>query len=247
MRKIKKGGVPPGIQVTLSLFAFYLFLKFAVRPPLPFSVIFMYMSLALVGAILYLTLFFNIRDVVVTPLFAFLGGGVEGRMARGGRYAVLVAVPLVIWFGSYRKFTKEVEAPFDPRVIHPAPPGEFTGLYNPFQTDNQEERRKFIEEGKVIYYQNCVFCHGDLLDGKGIFAHGFNPTPANFQDPTTIAMLQESFLFWRVSTGGIGLPLESTPWNSAMPRWETMLTEGEIWKVILFLYDYTGFKPRTWE
>ncbi len=32
-----------------------------------------------------------------------------------------------------------------------------------------------------------------------------------------------------------------------MPRWEAMLSEEERWKVILFLYDYTGFSPRTWE
>jgi len=32
-----------------------------------------------------------------------------------------------------------------------------------------------------------------------------------------------------------------------MPVWEDFLTEREIWSVILFLYDQTGWKPRTWE
>jgi len=43
------------------------------------------------------------------------------------------------------------------------------------------------------------------------------------------------------------LPREGTPWNSAMPRWEDFLTERQIWQVILFLYQQTGWKPRTWE
>jgi hypothetical protein len=74
-----------------------------------------------------------------------------------------------------------------------------------------------------------------------------NPLPANFQDNGTIAQLTESFVFWRVAKGGPGLPREGTPWNSAMPAWEDFLTEEEIWSVVLFLYEQTGWKPRTWE
>src|SRR6266850_1067547 len=101
--------------------------------------------------------------------------------------------------------------------------------------------------GLVAYGQNCLPCHGDHLDGQGHFASGFNPLPANFQDNGTIAQLTESFVFWRVAKGGPGLPREGTPWNSAMPAWEEFLTEDEIWSVVLFLYEQTGWKPRTWE
>ena len=247
MAKTKKERIPPGIRVTLAVVGFYLVLKYVVRPPLPFSLIFMYMCMALSAAIMYLTLFYDIKNAVVTPVYTFLGGGVEGGMAKGGRYALLIAMPLVVWFGSYEKFNKKMEPPLDPRVIHPAPPVEFTGLYNPYRVEDKEQLRKNIEDGKKVFYQNCIFCHGDLLDGNGIWASGFNPKPANFQDPTVLPMLQESFLFWRVSTGGISLPQESTPWNSAMPKWEDMLTDEQRWKVILFLSDYTGFSPRTWE
>ncbi|NNF02932.1 MAG: cytochrome c, partial [Rhodothermales bacterium] len=90
-------------------------------------------------------------------------------------------------------------------------------------------------------------CHGDDMAGDGIFAHGLDPIPANFKDATTIAMLQEGYLFWRIAKGGPGLPPESTPWLSAMPAWELFLTEEEIWDVILFLYDYTGHRPRARE
>ena len=36
-------------------------------------------------------------------------------------------------------------------------------------------------------------------------------------------------------------------WNSVMPAWEDRLTEEQIWQVILFLYDFTGYQPRRWE
>ena len=32
-----------------------------------------------------------------------------------------------------------------------------------------------------------------------------------------------------------------------MPAWEDFLTEEEIWAVIIFLYEQTGWTPRTWE
>jgi mono/diheme cytochrome c family protein len=106
-----------------------------------------------------------------------------------------------------------------------------------------------VEEGKEIYVTHCVFCHGDTLQGGGLFARGLNPAPADFTDPATITQLQQSYLFWRITKGGRGLPMESAPWNSAMPAWEDELTEEEIWKVIIFLYEAAGpsVNPRTWE
>jgi hypothetical protein len=32
-----------------------------------------------------------------------------------------------------------------------------------------------------------------------------------------------------------------------MPAWEDFLTEDEIWAVVLFLYDQSGWQPRRWE
>jgi Cytochrome C oxidase, cbb3-type, subunit III len=106
---------------------------------------------------------------------------------------------------------------------------------------------KYVREGGEIFFQNCHFCHGDNLNGRGLHAFAFNPIPANFTDPGTIAQLQETFIFWRVSKGGIGLPNEGFPWASVMPPWEQHLTVDEIWKVILFEYWHTGYYPRTWD
>ena len=150
------------------------------------------------------------------------------------------------------------EAPMELRTIHPAPPSKFkafgksfnlTTLENPFRKFEKEDPAKFkdlVKEGGNVYIKNCQYCHGDKLDGRGPYASGLNPTPLNFQDVGTIAQLQESFLFWRISTGGPGLPAEAAPWISSMPVWQNFLTEDEIWKVILYLYDYTGRRPRSW-
>ncbi len=74
-----------------------------------------------------------------------------------------------------------------------------------------------------------------------------SPIPANFRDVGTLSMLQESYVFWRVATGGPGLPKGATPWSSAMPVWQNLLSEEEIWEVILYIYAGSGAAPRTWE
>ena len=117
---------------------------------------------------------------------------------------------------------------------------------NPFrtlETSNPDEFRKHVENGRQVYYRNCVFCHGDNMASNGMFVHGLDPIPTNFTDPGTIPMLRETFLFWRISKGGPGLPDEGAPWDTAMPAWEKFLKEEEMWDVILFLYDFTGQRP----
>jgi mono/diheme cytochrome c family protein len=163
-------------------------------------------------------------------------------------------VPALVGFLTWGQVRATVSAPPNLRSIHPAPPSEITfrgkritlaGLENPLRKEG--DLAAHIAKGKAVYYQNCMPCHGDYLDGQGHFASGFNPLPLNFQDVGTIAQLTESFVFWRVAKGGPGLPREATPWNSAMPAWEDFLTEEEIWAVVLFLYEQTGHRPRTWE
>jgi mono/diheme cytochrome c family protein len=172
---------------------------------------------------------------------------------------IVVLIPILVALKVYSNVSKVPQPPLSGRTIHPPPPGEiqFKGKRidlvndgNPFRELENSDPKRFqqhIENGRTIYYENCVFCHGDDMAGNGIFAHGYDPIPANFKDPTTIAMLQETYLFWRIAKGAPGLPDESTPWSSAMPAWEKFLSEEEIWDVILFLYDYTDQKPRAKE
>ena len=121
-------------------------------------------------------------------------------------------------------------------------------LHGRVEVDGEEIRFHHAPPGKkasVAVFAGRV--HGDLMGGAGMYAHALNPIPTNFQDPGTIAMLREAFLFWRIAKGAPGLPEEGGPWQSAMPAWELFLTEEEMWNVILFLYDFTGYKPRAVE
>jgi mono/diheme cytochrome c family protein len=219
--------------------------------PVPNSVVLQFMATILVGVLIYVSDSEQRWRRFKEPIGAML---VERRL-RPVRTGVLAAVTLLVGCLTFGQVRTTVSAPPSLRSIHPAPPAEITfrgramtltGLENPLR-QHPDSLPSYLALGKRVYYQNCLPCHGDHLDGQGQYAPGFSPLPANFQDNGTIAQLTESFVYWRIAKGGPGLPREGAPWNSAMPAWEDFLTEREIWAVILFLYDQTGWTPRTWE
>ncbi len=229
----------------------YVGLAYGIRPPLPASIVYLYMGLIIIGILSQIGIEDEKLKEFTRPIRELL---VDEDKARR-RLVVFTLLPLIVAFAVFSNTSVSNVPPAELRTIHPAPPASIqfrgrdinlAGLENPLRHD-EENYDRHVEAGRATYYQNCHFCHGDDLDGDGMFAHAFNPPPADFTDPGTIAMLQESFLFWRVSKGGRGLPAVSAPWSSAMPAWEEMLTEEEIWQVILFMYEATDQVPRTWE
>ena len=63
----------------------------------------------------------------------------------------------------------------------------------------------------------------------------------------TISQLEEGYVYWRIATGGPGLPDGATPWNSSMPVWQDFLSNDEIWQVIAYIYQASGSTPRVSE
>lgn len=230
-------------NVAIVWVGIYLFLKFAIKPPLPSSVIFMYMTMTSIGMLVYVSIYEDVLQAFKRPIVGFLRGDSTGAASwPAARWVVLGLFPLLVGWETYSRTAPSDQPPAENRTIHPAPPGEFAGLSNPIAKTPDN-----IMQGKGFYAAFCSPCHGGNFDGKGPAARGFNPPPANFSDPTTIAMLQESYLFWRIKKGGVGLPIEGMPWKSAMPRWEVELPDEWIWKIIMGEYDGAHQVPRTWE
>jgi hypothetical protein len=233
----------------------YILLRFGFTAPIPASVISLYMGIVSIAIAAYVSSSQERREEVSGPLV---------RLMTEKRYAPLlaatvVALPALAAANVYVQMNVPVQPPLFSRTVHPASPSEITvhdkpvnldAGENPFlrlETSNPAEFRKHVENGRQVYYRNCVFCHGDNLSGNGMFVHALDPVPTNFTDAGTIAMLRDTFLFWRISKGGPGLPDEGGPWDSAMPAWEKFLKEEEMWEVNLFLYDFTGLRPRAKE
>ncbi|MBI4592624.1 MAG: cytochrome c [Candidatus Rokubacteria bacterium] len=236
--------------VVIVVVAFALF-RFGIRPPAPWSVVSLYMTIVLLATLVFVSADADSWRNFVRPIRSTL----VDPDKRWLRLGLTIVLPILLGYYAYTQAAAKAQAPPELRAVHPAPPGSIqfrgkeiniSGVDNPLRKD-QAKLKAHVAAGAEIYIRNCMYCHGDNLDGQGHFARGFNPPPANFQDPGTIAMLQEAYLFWRIAKGGPGLPKESTPWNSVMPAWEDRLTEEQTWQVIMYLYDATGQQPRRWE
>jgi len=232
--------------------ALYVFVQYGFRVPVPGSVATIYMAIATGAIFTYVTSSRERLESFTGPIKR-LATDPNKRMLL---VLVLLAVPALAAFNVWAKMNVPLEAPAFGRTIHPAPPDTITvheqeislitadNPYRHYETEDPDKFKEHVENGRRVYYQNCFYCHGDGMAGDGMFAHGLNPIPTNFTDQGIIPQLQESFLFWRVAKGGPGLPDEAGPWDTAMPAWENFLTAEEMWDVVTFLSEFTGFTPR---
>lgn len=254
---------PPLLMAVVILIAVFVFFKYGVPPLLPVSLLMQYMIICVIGVLL----FFSFDEDTWTRFKAPIAAVTQRDGTWPMRWFFLLAIPALIGYTAHIMVKPNFDSPVELRQVHPAPPSKlnvFNKTYDLSSLENPVREQVIasmkagdkekgwdiydtsVAAGRDIYYQNCFFCHGDLMYGEGVFADGFNPRPINFQDET-INQLQEAFLFWRITTGGPGLPKEGTPWKSAMPVWHEMLGEEDVWNVITFLYDYTEEVPRIWD
>jgi mono/diheme cytochrome c family protein len=222
-----------------------------VMPPLPGQVVLMFMIMSFFSFLIYFSIQDDTLRAFLEPMRAVLADD-DKKIPR--IVIVYVLIPLLAGYLTFVEVKPTYEPPLSPRITHPEPPSEIDfkgnpikilGLENPLRKD-AANFTAYVQEGKTIYFQNCFICHGADLDGRGQFAQAFIPPPPPFRGTDTIAQLPESYVFWRIAKGWTGLPPGATPWDSAMPAFEGLLTEEQIWKAILYIYDATGNKPRTW-
>ena len=235
--------------------------------PIPGSALQMYMGLVVIGLGVYILYDEALLREFLRPVIRLLSAS-EGPLGAA-RLAALILFPLLVGVGVFMNLKPSTAATVISRLQHPTIPGKFERLENPYRNPTPEMLGAFAEakglsglnpeeveerfsertltEGRVLYQINCRPCHGTKADGTGPMAGGFLLKPANFTDPGTIATLVESYLFWRIKEGGIGLPGSATPWDSAMPAWKDELTDDEIWKIIIAEFHTAGMEPRILE
>ena len=275
--RTKRKRIPLFWSTVATFLFFYLLVKVGIpyismliikRPtpvPTPTAIMFIYMTLVLIGTFLYITTHEEKMEEFSRPVISFLKGGGSG-IQRGSRLLLLGLFPLLVGWVFYSETAPIVQPPAGIRIQHPTLPQKYVSLVNPFREPSDETVQKFIEEkklgnislkegreklvreytdeGRVLFQMNCRPCHGSKADGNGPMAWGFRLRPANFTDPGTIATVVEQFVFWRIKEGGRGLPSVATPWDSAMPRWMDELNDEQIWKIIMGEYETAGVIPR---
>tara|TARA_R110000868_G_scaffold58546_1_gene180727 strand:+ start:1341 stop:1745 length:405 start_codon:yes stop_codon:yes gene_type:complete len=97
-------------------------------------------------------------------------------------------------------------------------PKSSSDLINPFVGNE-----KATAEGKKIYTQMCVICHGTQGKGNGIAGVALNPKPANF---LVINVVNETdgAIFWKLTEG-----------KSPMASYKDVLNENQRWQLVNYI------------
>ena len=101
------------------------------------------------------------------------------------------------------------------------------------------------ESGKQLYLKYCSQCHGEKGDGAGYATPHLSPRPRDF---TTGKFKVRTTPNGALPTHQdlVNIIRRGMPYTS-MPAWEKILKEDDIWDAVLFLYDFTGERPRARE
>ncbi len=100
-------------------------------------------------------------------------------------------------------------------------PEEYARLANPLAATPET-----ILAGEQIFRVNCASCHGEAGKGDGAASRALNPKPTDLS--VVAKLVEEAYLFWRISEGGAEL-------KTSMPAWKKILTEEQIWQGVVYI------------
>ena len=97
---------------------------------------------------------------------------------------------------------------------------EYTkGLKNPFAGNTAA-----TAEGKIIYGQMCVLCHGITGKGNGEAGLSLEKKPANFLALKNMLDETDGEIFWKITVG-----------KPPMSSYDELLTEDQRWQLVNYI------------
>ena len=114
--------------------------KLLIRPPMPASVLTIYMVLVTLGIMIFVAANEARFQAFLAPLKAVF----EGRAPKLVQALVLAGIPLLVAWGTWLRTAPSYDAPFEARLVHPQPPSamqlsgkklNLAGLQNPLRAN----------------------------------------------------------------------------------------------------------------
>jgi cytochrome c553 len=92
-------------------------------------------------------------------------------------------------------------------------------------------------QGKQLFEQYCVVCHGQTGEGDGFNAYNLNPRPHSLTDSTYMKSLSVESLTETISFGGKGVNK-----SVLMPAYQNTLGKTQISNVVEYIETFTQSK-----
>ncbi|REH01023.1 c-type cytochrome [Flavobacterium aquicola] len=95
-----------------------------------------------------------------------------------------------------------------------------SSLTNPFVGN-----KKAANEGKVIFDQMCVLCHGNNGQGNGEAGQSLSPQPANLV-ALNVKNQSDGAIFWKITNG-----------RAPMAPYFDLLNDDQRWKLVNYIRE----------
>jgi mono/diheme cytochrome c family protein len=165
---------------------------------------------------------------------------VNGRGGSMGKFVLGVIVTIVVLILSGLAFARlglfptaaNVEPPYLERRIAMSAVDASMERHAPHVTNPLTPTDQNLEDGMRLYTVNCAFCHGGLDRKPSSVARSFYPPAPNLiSDPPDDP---EWHVFFTVRTGVR---------YTGMPAWDKTLSEQDIWKITMLLFQLDKLPP----
>ena len=83
-----------------------------------------------------------------------------------------------------------------------------------------------VDDGKKLYVQYCVMCHGDKGKGDGPAGISLTPRPADHSS-AKVQKQTDGAIFWKLTTG-----------NPPMASYESILTKDQRWQLVNYIRTF---------
>jgi mono/diheme cytochrome c family protein len=87
------------------------------------------------------------------------------------------------------------------------------------------ENQKATNDGKEIFDQMCVLCHGVKGQGNGEVGHALQPQPANLL-ALDVKNQSDGAIFWKITYG-----------KAPMATYFEILTDDQRWKLVNYIRE----------
>jgi mono/diheme cytochrome c family protein len=87
-----------------------------------------------------------------------------------------------------------------------------------------------LEQGKIIYRENCAPCHGEAGKGDGLGARSLPARPADHTNAAVMNLRTDAFLRNVIAKGGSAMGL-----SAFMPAWQGIFKDNEIEDLVAYI------------